>query len=941
MSIKVNKARWQQIQAILDKVLKQPEHEQTPYLKRVCAEDLQLQNDIEALLRAEQDAPSFLDAPVADLVNTLFKQTKYEEDHSLLNTEHDLKDKKIGAYVLREMLGKGGMGVVYRGERFQGEFQQEVAIKLLTFNEKDPLKNADRLERFQLEQQTLASLNHPNIAQLYDGGLSDDKQAYIVMEYVKGKDITAYCYENKLDLKSRLHLIIQVAEVLAFAHNNLIVHRDIKPSNILINESGQVKLLDFGIAKLLSDDLPSDLTKTGESMLTPGFAAPEQIKRQRITVATDVYQLGLVMYELITEHKAFSDHALSFYELAKVMCEKSPTIPSMIARQIDTENNTTPVSWSHRLNGDIDAICMKALRLEPEKRYRSVAEFADDLNAHLSNLPVAARQKNLQYLLSSYCKRNWKPLVAGSVFVIVLFAYAITVTLQSQQIKLALQKSLTETQKAKQVSDFMTDIFKSSDPNLVGLEEINAKQLLEKGQSDIQQKLQDAPEIKAHMLGVLGDIYYSLGEYGQSAKLLEQALLQLKKAPNQDTFRLANISTKLAISLGTMSDYEQSELLLKESLAIYQPLFESSKNIESIALNLVIDYAEAINAYALLLRLKGQYILAEETFNRALTILALLPKIHNEMAVAYDGLAGVYKLQGHYELALKNMRLSLDILEKVHGEQHSNFTSSLNNMVVILTDLERFEEAESLSKRSYAIQSSMLGSDHPDTARTLRSLGILSHRKGNFFEAKRYFNQALINIRQNLTDDNITVAFILLFLGDVEQDMGEFDSAQIHYESMLQIFHQYQVAKRLLGRGLCQPASLAFARGHWQEAKELYSQALELIPSGGVRAARAELGMARVLLQTDADLPKAESLARNALQTRQTKYPPEHSLIAEAEAVLGQILLHNGNTQAALPLLMSAERILKTRALYIQKASAANLLQGIQQDLANISSQQL
>ncbi|MFT6267479.1 MAG: serine/threonine-protein kinase [Alphaproteobacteria bacterium] len=937
MSIKVNKARWQQIQAILDGVLKQPENQRMRYIKHVCAKDQQLQRDIEDLLTAEDDAPSFLEEPAAALAKTLFGRLEPDAN----NEQPDMEGKKIGAYLLSELLGKGGMGVVYRGERFQGEFEQEVAIKLLSVSGKDQLSNSDKLERFQHEQQTLASLNHPNIAQLFDGGLTDDMQPYIVMEYVKGLDISRFCKDKNLNLKSRLKLIVQVAEVLAFAHSNLIVHRDIKPSNILINAAGQVKLLDFGIAKLLSDDMPSDLTKTGQSILTPGFAAPEQIKGLNITVATDIYQLGLVMYELITAHKAFSDKADSLYELARVMCEKSPTLPSVIAKEATHSNQVSQVTWSHKLNGDIDAICMKALRLEPEKRYSSMAEFAGDIKAHLAGLVVGARQKNMQYLFGSYCKRNWKPLLAGGSFLVILIAYTITVTVQSRQIKRALEKSLTETEKAQQVSDFMTGIFKSSDPNLVGLEEINAKQLLEKGQADIQQKLQDAPEIRAHMLGVLGDIYYSQGEYEQSSKLLEQALLQQKNSPNQDKYRLANMSTKLAISIGTMDHYEQSEQLLKESLAVYRPVFERSESLESISSSLVIDYAEALNAYALLLRTKGEYGLAEETFNRALGILASLPEMHNEMAVTHDGLAGVYKIQGHYGLAIENMRQSLDILEKVHGEQHSNFTGSLNNMVVILTDLERFDEAESLSKHSYAIQSSMLGPDHPNIAMTLRSLGILSHRKGNFVEAKRYLEQALDNKRQNLTEDNIIVAFILLFLGAVEQDMGHFDSAQKYYQTMLKVFRKYQVADRLLGRGLCQPASLAFARGNWHEAEELYSEALRLIPAGGARAARAQLGMARALLQTESDFPKAELLARGALQIRRDKYPPEHSLIGEAEAVLGQILLRTEKKQEALPLLISAEHILKARALYVQKVSAANLLQGVQQDLAKIKSKHL
>lgn len=935
MSIKMDKARWQQIQVILDDTLKQPEKERLAYIKRVCDEDHNLRHDIEELLAAEQDAPTFLEEPAALLVKTLFGHP--EADVSL--GQQDLEGKKIGAYLLREQLGQGGMGVVYRGERFQGEFEQEAAIKLVSVSEKGQRNNADRFERFQHEQQTLASLNHPNIARLYDGGLTDENQPYIVMEYVKGKDITRYCNEQKLDLKSRLQLIIQVAEVLAFAHVNLIVHRDIKPSNILINESGQVKLLDFGIAKLLSEDIPSELTKTGESILTPGFAAPEQIQKRNITIATDVYQLGLVMYELITGYKAFSDKAESLYELARVMCEKSPTVPSQMEVQNARVDSSTPQAWQNKLRGDLDAICMKALRLESEQRYRSMAEFADDIKAHLAGTLVQARQKNVRYLVSSYCQRNWKLLLAGSAFFVIVIAYAATVTLQSQQIQMALDKSMIETEKAQQVSNFMTDIFKSSDPNVSGLEKISAQQLLEKGQADIQQKLQNAPEIRAYMLEVLGDIYFSQGEYQQSAKLFEQALNQEQKTPTQNLTRLANTMTKLAISLGSMDQYQRSEQLLQDSLALYSQIgiAERESSGQQWQGSTLIEYAETLNAYATVLRTKGQHVHAEQGFNQALSALQTLDYADNEMAVSYNGLAGVQHVQGQFDLAIDNMQKGLDVLEEVHGERHTYFTVALNNMVMMLTDLERFEQAQSLSKRSLKIQQSMLGDNHPNLTSTLRSLGILSHRQGNFTEAKTYLENALRIRRQSLNDDNVSIAVILLFLGAVEQDMGNVEQASEHYQKMLALFIKHSVSDRTLGRGLCQPASLALANGQWQEAKQLYSQALDLLPESGVRRAIAQLGFARASIHIDSDLTIAEQKARSALTTRRDKFPAEHSLVAEAEGILGLVLAHGDKASDAIPLLSSSEKVLKSHPLYALRKSHENLLSTVQQNLAQLS----
>ncbi|MEX2963887.1 tetratricopeptide repeat protein [Microbulbifer sp. TYP-18] len=913
--MKLTKERWERIQTIFSRVLRQPEESRYSFLQQICEKGSQLYREIELLLDAERMAPTFLEKsmPVNDEVHCVSPRLKTGD--------------RLGAYRLCEEIGRGGMGVVYRAERQEGEFRQEVAVKLLRTPIGEGKAAPLGLKRFQLEQQTLASLNHPNIVQLFDGGVTENQQPYIIMEFVRGVNIHRYCSERALDLNARLSLIIKVAHVLGFAHRNLVVHRDIKPSNILIDGEGQVKLLDFGIAKLLSNELGKDLTQNGESVMTPGFAAPEQIKNERVTVGTDIYQLGLILYELITGHKAFSDQAESLYELSRVMCESCPTLPSVISK--NGLHNDTYIA--KKLRGDLDAIALKALRREPEHRYSSVRDFAEDIQAHLDGNLVSARQGAFHYRVQNYIYRHWRALAVSVSFVCILIGYAVTVTIQSRGIQQALEKSVFEAEKAQQVSNFLVNIFKHSDPNVYGLDKISAQQLLENGEEKIQIDLREVPGIRSHMLGILGSIYYSQGVYEKSAELLRKAVDQQRKMANLDSLRLADTMTKLAISLSTMNQYEESEKLLQESLTIYQEIDQ-----QSVTNSTIVNQAETINAYANLFQKRGDYEKAKFYFKQAIHLAQEATRGQNEMAVALNGLGNIHHYQGRFEEATEHMRKVIKIQKLVHGEQHSSYTIALNNLATMLTDLERFEEATELSRQALSIQQKILGVDHPYIGETLRALGILSHRTGDFEAAVRYLQQALRVKRLKSQQDNIRIAVVLLWLGTALQDKGEFDAADQHYAKMLEIFQALKVTDKIMGRGLCQPASLALAKGDLETARQLYTQALDLMPETGVRTSIAQLGLARVLLAENKELFRAETLAKSALASRQAKYIFGHSMIAEAEAVLGLIQVEH-SPASAITLLKSSDTVLNSHPLFLQRHGAHNLVQSVQQALERLN----
>ncbi len=916
--------RWRQIQTILDDVFELPTDQRLAGLQQACDGDPVLYQEVATLLKAEADAPAFLERPAVELAQS-FLATATRHHHAQIP---DYTGRRIGPYRLRDEIGRGGMGVVYRAERTGGTFDQQVAIKLL-WNWQD---REMRLDRFQREQQLLASLNHANIAQLYDGGLTPEGQPYIVMEYVQGDPINDYCDQHRLTIDARLKLTMQVIDALHYAHRNLVIHRDIKPSNILVTEDGQVKLLDFGIAKLLDDQAEPegptaiDLTHTGEQLMTPGFAAPEQLLGQNVTVATDVFQLGLVLYELLTGRLAFREHAGSFYELARNICERTPTRPSVVVNhQVDgNDSGSRPSStkqsvvvklsqarglrlpqWRKKLSGDLDAIVLKALRNEPEKRYASMEALGADIQAYFEARAVSAHEKGARYRLGKFVRRNTLAVIAGVSIGVLLIAYAATVTVQANRIQSALERSRVEAHKAQQVSDFIIDIFKVSDPEVSGIETVTARELLDKSQERIHNRLEDAPEVKSQMSHVLGEIYYNLGSYKESALLLETALDTRRKLLSKQDPTLANTMTKLAITYRDTDRYDQARILFDEALAIHRSLGDDNA-----------EHAEVLNSLALLLKNQRRYEEAESLYNDAIAMLRRVAnnRDYSEVAAALNNLANLHRLRGHFSVAETNMREAVAMEGRVHGENHPDFALYLRNLAGILTDMERYGEAETLHLQALEIQNRVLGSVHPYVASTLRSLGVLAYRQGNVIAAEEHLRRALSIQRLGHGEDNAEVAYTLFRLGEVLQERGNYAEAHSIYEKMLRIDRGvYEPDNPRIGRDISKLASLAHAKGDFNLALKYYKQSLAILQPSTLAASVVNAGYARLLLELG-QLTKAERVARSAIEILKSRLPSEHSVTVETQSTLGVILARSGHDEAALVLLEEAYRVLQHRS---------------------------
>src|SRR5688500_3990721 len=434
-------------------------------------------------------------------------------------------ERRIGPYRILRELGQGGMGVVYLAARADEQFRKRVALKVI----RSGGASEEVVRHFKRERQILAGLDHPNIARLLDGGTTDDGLPYFVMEYIEGEPLLEYCDSRKLPVAERLKLFQAICSAVQYAHRNLVVHRDIKPGDILVAEDGSPKLLDFGIAKLLNPELAGEALIATAMSMTPTYASPEQARGERITTATDVYSLGVVLYELLTGHLPYRLLSRQPLEILKAISEQEPEKASTAIERAENK-------LQRRLRGDLDNILMLALRKEPPRRYASVEAFSDDIRRYLEGLPVKARQPTAAYRTGKFLRRHVAGVAASAVFVGLLIGFAAAMAVQSARVTrerdLAEQERAAaqqERETAQRVSAFLVDLFRVSDPSRSRGETITAREVLDRGTTKIATELKDEPEVRATLMSTMGTVYSNLGLYDKALSLLEEAL-QTRKA---------------------------------------------------------------------------------------------------------------------------------------------------------------------------------------------------------------------------------------------------------------------------------------------------------------------------------------------------------------------------------------------------------------------------
>jgi len=683
-------------------------------------------------LRAEN--PS-LAKQLEDLLNqncTGDIESYFERKLSLVSNAPAMVGQSVGAYTLTSAIGHGGMGTVWLAERSDGRFKRRAAVKFLSAG----VFGRGREERFRREGAMLARLSHQNIARLLDAGVTETGQPFLLLDYVEGEPIDRYCDEHQLDIRARLQLFLHVVDAVEHAHANLIVHRDIKPSNVLVSTSGQVKLLDFGIAKLLTEDghqgQATLLTQEGGAALTPAYAAPEQLTGAPITTATDVYGLTILLYELLTgQHPAGPGPQLPA-DLLEAILEKEARLPSEVVtstkQAVETAGcrQTTAEALGRALRGDLDTILLKGLKKSPDERYRSVKDLAEDIRHYLRNEPITARPDSLAYRMRKFVRRN-RTVVAISALALVT-AVAGVLTIRQQR-----NEAYSARDRANQIAAFMTNMFKVADPSQSRGNSITAREMLDKASQQIQFGLAKAPKDQAYLMYVMGDVYNGLGLTPQGKLLVSQAMeLQQKTMGPNDPDILASKSL-MAVILLEEGRFTEAEKLQRDALDTRLRLLGPEHP----------DVARSMSRLASVLTWEGRNAEAEKIQREALRIdrRALGPEAEDTLHVT-DSLVVILWMQGdpkRYAEAEALQRETLPVVQRVLGPMHPETLVAMNNLATILRKEGKYGEAERILSEVVPLSSRVFGPEHPDTLNFKNGLAFTVARQGRYAEAEQLY----------------------------------------------------------------------------------------------------------------------------------------------------------------------------------------------------------
>jgi eukaryotic-like serine/threonine-protein kinase len=710
---------------------------------------------------------------------------------------------RIGPYRVLRTLGAGGMGEVYLAERADAQFEQQVAIKVVHGG----ALAVGMHSRLKLERQILAQLDHPNIAHLLDGGALPDGSAYIVMEYIDGIAIDAFCDSNHLDVNARLKLFQTVCGAVHYAHQNLIVHRDLKPSNILVTAAGVPKLLDFGIAKLLDDRQAARytlaVTQADIRVMTPDHASPEQIRGQAITTSSDVYVLGVLLYKLLCGSSPFFIASVRLSEIERAICEKDPPPPSDLvsandspeSRAIVDARNSTASRLRRTLKGDLDNIVLMAMRKEPDRRYASAQQMASDIQRHLDGMPVIACGDTLSYRSAKFVRRHWLPVAASLSAVLLVLAFATTTYLQSLRIaaerdRAAQQRERAEHERARaeEVSSFLVNLFKLSDPKENRGNQVTARELLDSGAKRLQTGLQDQPETRAALLSTVGTVYDSLGQYQDALPLLDESL-QLQ-AQSQDGSR---VDTLLELGRARMGagDLPAAEAPLQEALHIAQRDTGATS----------VQTGHSLWSLGMLRFDQGRNAEAKDLYIHSLRILENSQAPPTDVSAVLSDLAKVYVLEQQWGLAKQTHERALDIDRRVLGDDHPRVAYRLGNLAIVAQNMGDLKLAETLYLDALKRQQHIYGDRHPETASAKGNYGSLLQREGRLSEAEPLLRDALAaRLSLNGPDHfmvgyyRVSLAILLHDKGDLAGSENEFRQALAIYDKSLPQNHQYRAA---------------------------------------------------------------------------------------------------------------------------------------------------
>ncbi len=715
--------RWDQIKELFNQALALPEELREQFLQEFAKDDDELYAEVISLLHSAAHSADD-EHPIVNVFSLKSGNTS-----SLVGTH-------VGSFTVLREVARGGMGVVLEGIR-EGEFTQRVAIKII----RGGFGNEEIVRRFRAERSVLSSLNHPNIAQFIDGGNLSDGTPFLVMEFVKGVPIDTYCDENKLTIRERLALFSSVCSAVHYAHQNLIVHRDIKPSNVFVTEHG-VKLLDFGIAKLLTLEPIEETTAATQThglLLTPEYASPEQILGKKITTASDVYSLGVLLYKLLTGQRPYRFKSPALRDVEQAIIEEQPTKPSSCVLKAEESIVATRASSKPKLSrlfaGDLDTIVLKALQKEPDRRYSSVEQFQKDVQRFLAGFPVSAQPDSALYRLSKFIRRNSVAVVAATLIILSLAGGVIASLIQAQRAERERDHAQQETEKANQVVNVLKEMFSSADRLRTTKKDITVSEVLESASGRIERDFANQPEIAADVLSAIGSTYEGLGIYNKAKATMQKALRLQRATHGNEHPNVAEALHALGMIHYMSDERVPAESLYTQSLAMFHKFNQPSN-----------EYATMLNDYGVFVQDQEKYALADSLFRAAITMYKSLSSDNRkQLASSLHNLALNYDYLGNFAMADSLYRASLVLQRQANNGETAQMASTIGNMGFIAEAQGNYGEAERLYRESLALKRSLLGEEHNSVASNKIKLGLF------FLDHSSRSNEAEILCREGLS----------------------------------------------------------------------------------------------------------------------------------------------------------------------------------------------
>lgn len=892
--------KWKQIKTLLGEVLEIEPAKRLKFLENAGVER-EIREEVESLLAFEVDAENSMHLSAIE-----FSKDFFEDD-----TPNSLIGRQIGVYRIVRELGYGGMGAVYLAERTDGKFAQQAALKLL----KREMNTAALRRRFEQEREILASLIHPNITRLLDAGTTDDGIPFLAMEFVEGLPIDIYCNKNKLDLSQRLNLFREVCQAVDFAHRNLIVHRDLKPSNILVDGDGVPKLLDFGISKIISSDFSqidsSTVTKLG--VMTPSYASPEQLQKKSVTTATDIYSLGIILYELLSGHRPFKDREDNVNEIYRAVMEIDPAPPSLMLetgaktfRKItratteiksfeefpakkNSGNKTNSFNSRHtepqeintkpqNLKGDLDNIVLKAIKKEPERRYSSAENFAEDIRRHQNGLPVAARPDTFSYRAGKFVKRNSLAVGAGALILLTIFGGTIATIWQARAAQAERMKAEKRFNDVRALANSFIMEFSPKIENLPGstpAREFLVTRALEYlgnlsneagDDAQLQRELAAAYEKVGDVQGNpnnpnLGDTKGALDSY-EKARVIREKLLAENSDDTAAQGELSGLYKRIGgvyfygDDQGKANDFYDNALALQEKILERQP-----ENFETR-----VGLAELFRAKGLLHFVANENKKAIEFYNRSLEINEKLfaerpddPKIAEQYAYNFVAIGEAQSWDNDLENAAKNLQKGLEMLIPLAEKFPNDQALQRSLMLAYLKRAENYEDVEDFNKsvelytKSLESAQKKLTADpfsyqaKRDVAMGYKKLAQSLDSAGKSRESLEMLNLALEKFKELVAADphnaeapydvagtRFSIGETFLSLKNYDAALETFSRARGEFQKVLEINPGNNYAKRMaafnltrMGASYAAIAEKSNRRENLQKALENYRAGLE------------------------------------------------------------------------------------------------------------------